>query len=248
MQTPVETAVTTTPEEANLRHEETPADNANIPPEEKPVEATDESKEMLNKLHTSTENLISVNNQKQANQAIRDQAKATNDEAIRTAEMAAADLEEARKKEELAKQAEEVAKQENKNLTVQVGVMISTISNATRATEVKAAELQQEARHLDDDTKQQNAKAAADKDATAVALQSAEAHNKVADEYSTKNMEIRKQLDEAKARIQAGNIQLQPVDMDKIEADQGNLFAMNDNNYDNDYSNEDNYSFIRKAA
>ncbi len=47
MQTPVETAVTTTPEEANLRHEETPADNANIPPEEKPVEATDESKEML---------------------------------------------------------------------------------------------------------------------------------------------------------------------------------------------------------
>ena len=97
MQTPVETAVTTTPEEANLRHEETPADNANIPPEEKPVEATDESKEMLNKLHTSTENLISVNNQKQANQAIRDQAKATNDEAIRTAEMAAADLEEARK-------------------------------------------------------------------------------------------------------------------------------------------------------
>lgn len=248
MQTPVESAVTTTPEEANLRHGETSADNANIPPEEKPVEATDESKEMLNKLHTSTENLISVNNQKQANQAIRDQAKATNDEAIRTAEMAAADLEEARKKEELAKQAEEVAKQENKNLTVQVGVMISTISNATRATEVKAAELQQEARDLDDDTKQQNAKAAADKDATAVALQSAEAHNKVADEYSTKNMEIRKQLDEAKARIQAGNIQLQPVDMDKIEAEQGNLFAMNDNNYDNDYSNEDNYSFIRRAA
>ena len=61
-------------------------------------------------------------------------------------------------------------------------------------------------------------------------------------------MEIRKQLDEAKARIQAGNIQLQPVDMDKIEAEQGNLFAMNDNNYDNDYSNEDNYSFIRRAA
>lgn len=237
--------VPTTPEEANLRHEDAQADNASIPPEEKPVEPTDESKEMLNKLHTSTENLISVNNQKQANQAVRDQAKATNDEAIRTAEMAAADLEEAKKKEELAKQAEEVAKQENKNLTIQVGVMISTISNATRATEVKAAELQKEAHELDDDTKQQNAKAAADKDAAAVALQSAEAHNKVADEYSTKNMEIRKQLDEAKARIQAGNIQLQPVDMDKIEAEQGNLFAMNQND---DYSDEDNYSFIRRAA
>ena len=203
---------------------------------------------MLNELDVCKENLISVNNQKQANQAIRDQAKATNDEAVRTAEMAAADLEEAIKQDELAKQAAKVAKQANEDLIVNGRGMISTMLNATRATEVKAAELQQEARDLDDDTKQQNAKAAADKDATAVALQSAEAHNKIADEYSTKNMEIRKRLDETRARIQAENIQLQPVDMDKIEAEQGNLFAMNDNNYDNDYSNEDNYSFIRRAA
>ena len=233
--------VTTTPEEAELRHEE--AQTGDVPPEEKPVEATDESKEILKKLNTSTENLISVNNQKQANQAVRDQEKATNDEAIKTAEIAAADLEEAKKKEELAKEAEKVAKEENKNLTVQVGVMISTISNATRATEVKAAELQQEARNLADDTKQQNARAAADKDAAAVALQSAEAHNKVADEYNTRNMEIRQQLDEAKARIQAGNIQLQPVDMDQIEAEQGSLLGTD--NY-SDYS-DDSYSFMKAA-
>lgn len=231
-------ATSETPEEANLKHKESTSDIA-VAPEEKPVVATDESKEMLNKLHISTENLISVNNQKQANQAIRDKAKATNDEAIRTAEMAAADLEEARKKEELAKKAEKVAKEENKNLTVQVGVMISTISNATRATEVKAAELQQEAHKFDDDTKHQNERMVADKSATAEALQSAEAHNKIADEYSNKNMEIRKQLDEVKARIQAGNIQLQPIDMDKIEAEQGSL-AKDDE--------EDSYTFFRRAA
>lgn len=82
-----------TPVETNLKHEDTQADNASISSEEKPVEATDEIQNILDKLHASIEILISTNEKISAIQKAAEQAKAAHDEAIREAEKITADLE-----------------------------------------------------------------------------------------------------------------------------------------------------------
>ena len=82
-----------TPAETNLKHEDTQADNASVSSEEKPVEATDEIQNILDKLHASIEKLISTNEKISAIQKAAEQAKAAHDEAIREAEKITADLE-----------------------------------------------------------------------------------------------------------------------------------------------------------
>lgn len=248
MQTPVETAVTTTPEEANLRHEETAADNANIPPEEKPIEATDESEKNLNRLKTNIDELVVINNQKKATEKQYDQSQEMNNETRTIAKNAAKYLETAIQKREFEKHNDEAAKKANAQLNIHVAKMGSTTDDAKKATKAKIVELRQKIRDLDKDTKEQEAKAAADNAAAAAALQSAEAYKKEADKFIAKNMMIKEKINEFNSVINKANIELQPINIDEIEAEQGNLFAMNDNNYDNDYSNEDNYSFIRRAA
>lgn len=248
MQTPVETAVTTTPEEANLRHEETAADNANIPPEEKPIEATDESEKNLNRLKTNIDELVVINNQKKDTEKQYNQSQEMNNETHTIAKNAAKYLETAIQKQEFEKHNAEAAKKANAQLNIHAAKMGSTTDDAKKATKAKIVELRQKIRDLDKDTKEQEAKAAADNAAAAVALQSAEAYKKEADKFIAKNMIIKEKLNEFNSVINKENIELQPVNIDEIEAEQGNLFAMNDNNYDNDYANEDNYSFIRRAA
>lgn len=81
------------PAETNLKHEDTQANNASVSSEEKPVEATDEIQNILDKLHASIENLISTNEKISAIQKAAEQAKAAHDEAIREAEKITADLE-----------------------------------------------------------------------------------------------------------------------------------------------------------
>lgn len=81
------------PAETNLKHEDTQADNASVSSEEKPVEATDEIQNILDKLHASIENLISTNEKISAIRKAVEQAKAAHDEAIREAEKITADLE-----------------------------------------------------------------------------------------------------------------------------------------------------------
>ena len=248
MQTPVETAVTTTPEEANLRHEETAADNANIPPEEKPIEATDESEKNLKRLKTNIDELVVINNQKKDTEKQYNQSQEMNNETHTIAKNAATSLETAIQKREFEKHNKEAAEKANAQLNIHVAKMGSTTDDAKKATKAKIVELRQKIRDLDKDTKEQEAKAAADNAAAAVALQSAEAYKKEADKFIAKNMIIKEKINEFNSVINKENIELQPVNIDEIEAEQGNLFAMNDNNYDNDYSNEDNYSFIRRAS
>ncbi len=248
MQTPVETAVTTTPEEANLRHEETAADNANIPPEEKPIEATDESEKNLNRLKTNIDELVVINNQKKDTEKQYNQSQEMNNETHTIAKNAATSLETAIQKREFEKHNKEAAEKANAQLNIHVAKMGSTTDDAKKATKAKIVELRQKIRDLDKDTKEQEAKAAADNAAAAVALQSAEAYKKEADKFIAKNMIIKEKINEFNSVINKENIELQPVNIDEIEAEQGNLFAMNDNNYDNDYANEDNYSFIRRAS
>lgn len=248
MQTPVETAVTTTPEEANLRHEETAADNANIPPEEKPIEATDESEKNLNRLKTNIDELVVINNQKKDTEKQYNQSQEMNNETHTIARNAAESLETAIQKREFEKHNKEAAKKANEQLNIHVAKMGSTTDDAKKATKAKIVELRQKISDLDKDTKEQEAKAAADNAAAAAALQSAEAYKKEADKFIAKNMIIKEKINEFNSVINKENIELQPVNIDEIEAEQGNLFAMNDNNYDNDYANEDNYSFIRRAS
>lgn len=248
MQTPVETAVTTTPEEANLRHEETAADNANIPPEEKPIEATDESEKNLNRLKTNIDELVVINNQKKDTEKQYNQSQEMNNETHTIAKNAATSLETAIQKREFEKHNKEAAEKANAQLNIHVAKMGSTTDDAKKATKAKIVELRQKIRDLDKDTKEQEAKAAADNAAAAVALQSAEEYKKEADKFIAKNMIIKEKINEFNSVINKENIELQPVNIDEIEAEQGNLFAMNDNNYDNDYANEDNYSFIRRAS